>query len=45
MKERLKNVPLEPGVYIYKDQEGEVIYVGKAKDPPQPHALLFSGPG
>ncbi|MEN6462301.1 MAG: GIY-YIG nuclease family protein, partial [Syntrophomonas sp.] len=31
MRERLKNVPLQPGVYIYKDREGQVIYVGKAK--------------
>ncbi len=31
MKERLKNVPLQPGVYLYKDQDGKVIYVGKAK--------------
>lgn len=32
MKERLPNVPVQPGVYIYKDQEGQVIYVGKAKN-------------
>jgi len=31
MKERLKHVPLQPGVYLYKDQEGRVIYVGKAR--------------
>ncbi len=31
LKERLGNVPLKPGVYIYKDSEGRVIYVGKAK--------------
>jgi len=31
MRDRLKNVPLQPGVYLYKDQEGQVIYVGKAK--------------
>jgi len=31
LKERLKNVPLRPGVYMFKDQEGIVIYVGKAK--------------
>lgn len=31
MRERLKNVPLKPGVYLYKDQAGQVIYVGKAK--------------
>lgn len=31
MKERLKNVPLKPGVYLYKDKNEKVIYVGKAK--------------
>ncbi|HZK44571.1 MAG TPA: excinuclease ABC subunit UvrC [Syntrophomonadaceae bacterium] len=31
MKDRLKNVPLKPGVYLYKDNLGEVLYVGKAK--------------
>ncbi|HHW60280.1 MAG TPA: excinuclease ABC subunit UvrC [Syntrophomonadaceae bacterium] len=31
LKERLKNVPLQPGVYLYKDAEGRVIYVGKAR--------------
>lgn len=31
MKERLKNVPLQPGVYLYKDNDGRVIYVGKAR--------------
>ncbi len=29
--ERLKNIPKRPGVYLMKDQRGEVIYVGKAK--------------
>ncbi|MDD3267968.1 MAG: excinuclease ABC subunit UvrC [Syntrophomonadaceae bacterium] len=31
MKERLQNVPLQPGVYMFKDREGLVVYVGKAK--------------
>ncbi len=31
LKERLKMVPLRPGVYLYKDKEGQIIYVGKAK--------------
>ncbi|MCL6472042.1 MAG: excinuclease ABC subunit UvrC [Firmicutes bacterium] len=29
--EQLKSVPSSPGVYIYKDSNGRVIYVGKAK--------------
>ena len=31
IKEKVKNLPLTPGVYLMKDQEGTVIYVGKAK--------------
>jgi excinuclease ABC subunit C len=31
LDEKLSNLPLQPGVYLYKDAKGEVIYVGKAK--------------
>ncbi|MDH7497767.1 MAG: excinuclease ABC subunit UvrC, partial [Syntrophomonadaceae bacterium] len=31
MRERLGRVPREPGVYLFKDGEGRVLYVGKAK--------------
>lgn len=30
--EKIKNIPSRPGVYIMKDREGQVIYIGKAKD-------------
>jgi excinuclease ABC subunit C len=30
-EERLKNVPLQPGVYIWKDARGTILYVGKSK--------------
>ncbi|SEF59760.1 Excinuclease ABC subunit C [Caloramator fervidus] len=30
IKEALKNLPNSPGVYIMKDENGEIIYVGKA---------------
>lgn len=29
-KERLKNIPELPGVYIMKDKKGDVLYIGKA---------------
>ncbi len=31
LREQLDSVPNEPGVYLWKDAEGEVLYVGKAK--------------
>ncbi|WP_176167222.1 GIY-YIG nuclease family protein [Mesobacillus jeotgali] len=31
LKEKVKNLPFTPGVYLMKDQNGTVIYVGKAK--------------
>ena len=30
MKEKLKNLPVAPGVYFHKNAAGEIIYVGKA---------------
>jgi hypothetical protein len=30
-EQRLKGVPLLPGVYIWKDLQGGVLYVGKSK--------------
>jgi excinuclease ABC subunit C len=32
IKEKLKDVPHLPGVYIMKDASGETLYIGKAKD-------------
>lgn len=32
LKKTLKNLPCDPGVYIYKNAEGVIIYVGKARD-------------
>lgn len=31
IKERLEDLPTKPGVYIMKDADGEIIYIGKAK--------------
>jgi excinuclease ABC subunit C len=30
--EKIRTLPLQPGVYLYKNAEGTVIYVGKAKN-------------
>ena len=30
--EKIRVLPTQPGVYLYKNAEGEVIYVGKAKN-------------
>jgi len=31
LAQKLENLPLQPGVYIYRDVAGSVLYVGKAK--------------
>jgi excinuclease ABC subunit C len=31
LKEKLETLPVEPGVYLFKDREGAVVYVGKAR--------------
>jgi excinuclease ABC subunit C len=32
VQERLKSLPRQPGCYLYRDEEGDVLYVGKAVD-------------
>ena len=32
LKDKIKNLPSNPGVYIYKNKNGKVIYVGKASN-------------
>jgi excinuclease ABC subunit C len=32
LHEKIRSLPASPGVYLYKNAEGEVIYVGKAKN-------------
>ncbi len=31
IKEQLKKLPMDPGIYIMKDKDGNIIYVGKSK--------------
>src|SRR3954466_13828572 len=32
LEDKLKNLPVSPGVYLHKDEAGKIIYVGKAKN-------------
>ena len=32
LQQKIRTMPTDPGVYLYKNAEGEVIYVGKAKN-------------
>ena len=31
LETKLKNLPTKPGVYLFRDERGEPLYVGKAK--------------
>jgi excinuclease ABC subunit C len=31
LQQKIRSIPMSPGVYLYKNAEGQVIYVGKAK--------------
>lgn len=31
LQQKIRSIPAQPGVYLYKNAEGQVIYVGKAK--------------
>jgi excinuclease ABC subunit C len=32
LQAKIRTIPMEPGVYLYKNTDGDVIYVGKAKN-------------
>ena len=42
MQEKVDNLPLSPGVYMFKDKKDRLLYVGKAKVA-EPRAFLFPG--
>ena len=31
LEPKLKRLPAKPGVYLFRDEKGDVLYVGKAK--------------
>ena len=31
VEEQLKGLPAKPGVYLFRDEKGQVLYIGKAK--------------
>ena len=41
LKERVRRLPMQPGVYMHKDKTGKVIYVGKAKLLRKPRVQLL----
>jgi excinuclease ABC subunit C len=43
LKEKLKDIPKEPGVYQFLNKDGEVIYVGKAKSLKSRVGQYFTG--
>jgi excinuclease ABC subunit C len=40
---REKRIPEEPGVYLMKDSEGVIIYIGKAKNCENVSSLISVG--
>lgn len=42
LKEKLRDVPHKPGIYLMKDRLGSIIYVGKARDLRRRLASYFS---
>src|SRR5919206_4910043 len=43
LREQRRALPKQPGVYVFRDARGRVIYVGKARDIRQRVASHFSG--
>ncbi len=45
LKDKLKRLPRQPGVYLFKDSKGETIYIGKAKVLRHRVRSYFQAPG
>ena len=45
IREKVAQLPASPGVYLYKDSQGKVIYVGKAKSLRSRLNSYFANPG
>lgn len=43
LKKKIKNIPQSPGVYMFKDAEGGILYIGKAVNLKNRVASYFSG--
>lgn len=41
LREKVRRLPKEPGVYLMRDKSGKIIYIGKAKALQQPGIQLF----
>ena len=41
LREKVANLPLQPGVYLFQDAAGTILYVGKARSLREPRAILF----
>jgi len=45
MRQKLKNLPNQPGVYLMKDSKGEIVYIGKAASLCERVGSYFRSPG
>jgi len=40
-RDKLSNLPNLPGVYLFKDDQQSILYIGKIQIHPQPRPFLF----